>query len=293
MNKNSNNKKMVTLGGSVETALSGKYEMNINSVLQEGWKCTTRHFFSFLPSIITLIAVWTVSFYIALTLQLGDPLAVLEEVRAQEPMSEAFFEAVINTGFAQASFIAFFSCQVISAPIYAGVAMMAMSHTARVATRPIYIMKGFSFSLSVTIAVFIILLFQGANWLLPFMGTYFTVAFSNAILLICEKRILPIRSLVLSFKAVNKKLLPILALHLILGTLILISVFYYGIFLIITLPLFFHVKGIIYRNMFGVLLEVTLSDDYSDDDHHDSDKKTETNRDDSQTNKGSKDIFNA
>ncbi len=288
MNKNS--EKIVTLGGSVEMALSGKYELKINSVLQEGWKYTTRHFFSFLPAIMVLLTVWMGSFYIAFTLQLSDPIAVFELLNTQDPMSEAFFETVQNSGFIEAFFIAFFSSQVISSPIYAGISVMAMSHTAGLTTKPAHLFKGFSFTLPViTTIVIVLLLREVANRLLPFLGIYFSVAFSNAILLICERRLSPMQSLLLSFKAVNKKLLPIMAIHLILGAIIVMSLFYYGVFLIISLPFFFHVKGIIYRNMFGILLKVTTS---NNDHGHDLNNEDKSGQDGSHTNKGS-DIFDA
>ncbi len=292
---NKNIEKVMTLGGSVETALSGNYELKINSILKEGWKCSTTHFFSFLPAVIVLLAVWGVGFYIALTLQLDDLVAVFGMVNDQNPMSQAFFDTAYETGFLQACLVAFLTCQVIAAPVYAAVSMMALSHTAGLSTKTAHIMRGFSYTLPTVIAVlFILMLREIANRLLPFLSLYFSVAFSNAILLICEKRVPPMRSLLLSFKAANKKLLPLIGIHLILGTIILISLFYYGIFLLITLPFFFHVKGVIYRNMFGVAIKMVVNDDndHPDNAHHDSNKNSEGRQNDSRTDTDS-DIFNA
>jgi hypothetical protein len=66
-----------------------------------------------------------------------------------------------------------------------------------------------------------------------------------------------------------------------------LSTVFYGLTLIIVLPFFFHVKGIIYRNMFGITLKVITTDD--------SDNSSDNNPPDngnSNQNEGS-DIFNA
>ena len=52
----------------------------------------------------------------------------------------------------------------------------------------------------------------------------------------------------------------------------------YGIGLIFVLPFFFHVKGIIYREMFGIKLKVIVSDrPNSDDDNSTGDSNNDGN----------------
>ena len=274
--------KNFNLGGSIETALSGQYELNPIAVFSEAWKHTLRHFFSFTPSIIILLIVQVAIFYIALQLQIGDPLILLQGLLNNPE--------ILTVDVLNAIMIANFSYEVISAPIYAGVCLMGMSHAAGLKTKPKHILKGLQFTIPVIIATMIGLLLQGiAGQLFFILSLYVSVAFSNSVLLICEKRISPITSLLLSLRAVNKKLLPMLVIYFSVMTLFIAATFFYGVLLIVFLPFFFHVKGIIYRNMFGITLRIVTTD------HEDSDQSNqnpEKGSSDSDNNKDS-DIFDA
>lgn len=260
-----NIEKNFNLGGSIETALTGKYELKAGAVLQEAWKYTVKNFVSFSPAIIALLIVQVAIFYIALKLQLGDPSIILQMFQNPETFDQSIIEAI---------FIANFSYEVISAPIYAGVSLMAMSHTAGLFTKPNHILKGLAFTVPVILATLMSLIIQGvAGMLLPMLSMYFSVAFSNAILLICEKRIPPMQALFLSIRAVNKKLIPLAGIYLFLTTLMFLSAIFYGFFLIFTLPFFFHAKGIIYRNMFGISLKIIATDEDQQDLNRNQDKE--------------------
>ncbi len=275
--------KSFILGGSIETALSGKYELNPIAIFREAIKHTLKHFTSFMPSIIALILVQVSIFYIALQLQIGDPITLLFNIMAQ-PES-------LNTGILNAIMIANFSYEVISAPIYAGICLMGMSHAAGLKTKPKHILKGLQFTVPVILATMMALIGQGVAGQLFFaLSLYLTVAFSNSTLLICEKRITPMSALLLSLRAVNKKLIPLITIYLVIMALFAFSTFFYGIPLLFVLPLYFHVKGIIYRNMFGITLKIITTD--NDDSEHGS-ENTEDNPTSTHSDNKDSDIFNA
>ncbi len=73
------------------------------------------------------------------------------------------------------------------------------------------------------------------------------------------------QSLFLSLRAVNKKLLPLASLYLIVMIMFVTAALMYGIGLIFVVPFFFHLKGIIYRNMFGVRLKIITTNKDNDD----------------------------
>ncbi|GAL19258.1 probable proline and glycine rich transmembrane protein gene in bax [Vibrio maritimus] len=123
------------LGGTIERAISGKYELKAGAVFHEAWQQTMKHFLSFSPAIVALIVVQLGIFYIALKLQLGDPSVILQGF--QDP-------SLLNEGIFQAIFVANFSYEVVSAPVYAGISLMAMSHAAGLTTKPRHIAKGFN-----------------------------------------------------------------------------------------------------------------------------------------------------
>lgn len=284
-----NKEKNFTLGGSVETALSGQYDLKVGAVLQEAWKHTFKNFTSFSPAIIALLVVQVAIFYVALKLQLGDPSIIITMFQNPETFDQSIIEAI---------FIANFSYEVISAPIYAGVSLMAMSHAAGLMTKPSHILKGLSFTVPVILATLMSLVLQGiGGMLLPLLSMYFSIAFSNSVLLVCEKRMPPLQSLFLSIRAVNKKLFPMVIIYVFLATIMFFSAIFYGFLLIVTLPFFFHVKGIIYRNMFGISLKIITaeSDDNNnqDDENDDSDRSEEDSDNTTSDNNKDSNIFNA
>ncbi len=240
------------LGGSVEQALSGQYELKPGAVIQEAWKYTIKNFISFSPAIVALIAMQVMIFFIALKMQLGDPAILLTLVKNPQQADPKIFESL---------FYANFSYELISAPLYAGISLMAMSHSAGLRTKSRHMAKGLQYTIPVILATLFSLLLQSvAGQLLPFLSVYLTITFSHSVLLICEKRVSPMQSLLLSFRAVNKKILPIFVIYLIVGFMFFIATLLYGIGLIFVVPFFFHVKGILYRNMFGIQLKIVASD---------------------------------
>ncbi|WP_117235454.1 hypothetical protein [Vibrio maerlii] len=250
------------LGGTVDRALSGDYKLSLGAVFREAWSCTLKTFLSFSPAIVILMMVQLGIFYLALKLQLGNPGIILDAIQNPETFSQ---------GIVQAIFIANFSYEVISAPIYAGVCLMAMSHIAGLSTKPRHIGKGLQHTVPVIIATLASLVLQGlAGMILPFLSMYLAVAFSQSILLICEKRVSPINSLILSIRAVNKKLFIFLGAYGMVSLMFIVAVMFYGIGLIFVLPFFFHMKGILYREMFGIKLKVIAKQQPdSDDDNND------------------------
>ncbi len=257
----------LNLGGTIETALSGQYELKASGVLKEAWQHTIRHFFSFSPAIILLLAVQVAIFFIALKLQLGEPSVLLQAFSHPDAFDQNIIRAVV---------VANFSYEVVSAPIYAGICLMAMSHSAGLRTQLRHVGKGLQFTVPVIGVTLIGLVVQIiAGMLLPFLSLYFSVAFSNAILLICEKNLTPIKALQLSLRAANKKLLTLAAVYLVILIMFIAAAMFYGIGLIFVLPFFFHAKGIIYRNMFGIRLKIVSTSQNKQDGGDDSDKNSQ------------------
>lgn len=245
------------LGGSIERAVSGQYELKAGDIFQEAWKQTMKHFMSFSPAIIALIFVQLGIFYVALKLQLGDPGLILQAFQDPSLLDERIFQAI---------FVANFSYEVVSAPFYASVSLMAMSHSCGLTTKSRHIAKGLQFTVPVIIATLASLVLQGVvGMMLPFISMYLSLAFSQSILLICEKRIPPMQSLLLSLRAVNKKIFVLAGIYTLMMLMFIVGAMFYGVGLIFVLPFFFHVKGIIYREMFGIKLQITANQDDDSD----------------------------
>ncbi|KJY82402.1 membrane protein [Vibrio galatheae] len=258
---NNDIEKDFNLGGSIERALSGDYQLKAGDVLKEAWQHTIKHFLSFSPAIMMLIVLQLAIFYIALKLQLGNPGIILDAILAPETSDPGIFSAIM---------VANFSYEVISAPIYAGISLMAMSHVAGLSTKSRHISKGLQYTVPVILATLFSLLLQGvAGMIFPLLSLYLSLAFSNSILLICEKQVPPMQSLLLSLRAVNKKILALAAIYSLIMIMFVVGMMFYGLGLIFVLPFFFHVKGIVYRNMFGIKLKIIASERPKDEDDND------------------------
>ncbi|MFH4548927.1 hypothetical protein WKW42_18725 [Vibrio alginolyticus] len=246
------------LGGSVERALSGNYELKAGAVFNEAWRATIQHFLSFSPAIIVLLFVQLGIFYIALKLQLGDLSIILDAFENPESFTNDIVSSI---------YVANFSYEVISAPIYAGISLMAMSHVAGLKTKLRHVGKGLQFTIPVILATLMSLMLQGVvGMIFPLLSLYLSLAFSHSILLICEKRVPPMQALLLSLRAINKKIFVVAGLYLGVMLMFIIAAMFYGIGLIFVLPFFFHLKGILYREMFGIKLKIVTTQK-NDNDH--------------------------
>ncbi|ALR91470.1 hypothetical protein R7D97_18940 [Vibrio sp. Vb5031] len=246
------------LGGSVERALSGNYELKAGAVFNEAWRATIQHFLSFSPAIIVLLFVQLGIFYIALKLQLGDLTVILDAFENPESFTNDIVSSI---------YVANFSYEVISAPIYAGISLMAMSHIAGLKTKLRHVGKGLQFTIPVILATLMSLMLQGViGMIFPLLSLYLSLAFSHSILLICEKRVPPMQALLLSLRAINKKIFVVAGLYLGVMLMFIIAAMFYGIGLIFVLPFFFHLKGILYREMFGIKLKIVTTQK-NDNDH--------------------------
>lgn len=251
--------KEINIGGTVDRALSGQYELKAGAIFSEAWRKTLSHFFSFSPAIVALLALQVMIFYIALQLQLGNPNLLLEAIVNTELLNEQIVSAI---------YVANFSYEVISAPIWAGVSLMAMSHAAGLQTKTRHITKGLQYTIPVIIATLFSLVMQGLfGMIFPLLSLYLSMAFSHSILLICEKQVPPMQSLLLSLRAINRKILVVAVLYLAVMLMFALAIVFYGIGLIFVMPFFFHLKGILYREMFGIRLKVVAS--ASSDDNND------------------------
>lgn len=237
------------IGGSIEKALKGEVELQPVTVLAEAWKITGKNIFSFLPAVICLFLAQVALLLLGLEVQLGSPTV--------------FFDAFITgKGFTpeilKAGFMANFWSDVLIAPLYVGVSLMALNHAVGLPSKPSQIVKGFSFTLVSLITMLLLSSIQGlGSSVFPLIGLFLTMALSMAILLVCEKKVSPIKAIQYSFMATIRKVLPMTAIYIVIMLMFFISIATAGIGLIWTLPFFFNVKGIIYRNMFGVTLQVT------------------------------------
>ncbi|OLQ70059.1 hypothetical protein BIT28_11025 [Photobacterium proteolyticum] len=253
------NNKTFHVGGSIDKAMKGDSELQAFAILQEAWKVTAKNFLSFLPAIIGLFLAQVALLMLGLQVQLGD--------------ASLFFEAIVTGGeisseIVQAGYMANFWSDVLSAPLYVGVSLMALNHAVGLPTKPSHLVKGFPFTLVSVVTMLLTSSLQGVgNAIFPLIGLFLSMGFSMAIILVCEKRVTPLKAIQYSLVATVRKLMPLTAIYLVVLIMFFISFATAGVGLIWTIPFFFNVKGIVYRNLFGITLQVTSMKKGSDDDN--------------------------
>ncbi|OEE62166.1 hypothetical protein A1OO_08050 [Enterovibrio norvegicus FF-33] len=258
------------VGGTLENALTGNYTLSASSVVQEALKLTQKHFWRFLPATLLLAGANVAIFFIALSIMLDSPAVLFDALLGKQPMTEDLLAS---------GRIAIFATTVLSAPLYAGASLMGLSHAIGFRTKPRHIIKGMAYALAVTMAMcFISALQSVGNQIIPLLGIFLGIAFSMTILLICEKRLRPLTAMIVSFRAITKKLIPLTLVYIVIAVLFVFSYATGGIALLFALPFMFNVKGVLYREMFGVGIEVTVSQEGDDD---------------SSSGDGNKEVFNA
>ncbi|SIN86142.1 hypothetical protein [Salinivibrio sp. ES.052] len=239
------------IGGSIETALNGRYRLDPFEIIKEAFSQTFKHFWSFLPATLGLFATQIGILMLMLTLLLGAPSHLFEALVGQRELTTDMISSI---------WLANFTSEVLIAPLYAGASLMGLSHAIGFRSKPRHLLKGLAFALPVTVVICLSATLQSvASMIFPLLSLYVAMAFSMAPLLICEKRVMPMKALTVSFRAVNKKLFQMATIYAVVGVLFLISFATAGFALVWALPFLFNVKGVIYREMFGVGVEVTVS----------------------------------
>ncbi|NMP31461.1 hypothetical protein HII17_07800 [Thalassotalea sp. M1531] len=247
---------IIQVGGDIEKALKGDYKINPKQVLTEAWQKTgnTR---------------WTINIGLLFVLVLG----MLASVVLGQYLGgiEHIFENP------QASMILNLVVTIVIWPFLAGVEMMGVLHAVGVKTQPklvfAFLRRGSWVAIcAVMTSIFVSLGLQ----LLIFPGIFLAVVLSLTIPLVVEKRLSPAKAIVLSIKALRFQWFNIFTVYLALVAILVVailplalaqgsslSIFAAVLFFVLMsylAPLYFNVKGILYRDIFGMKIHAVADD---------------------------------
>ncbi|WP_448565396.1 hypothetical protein [Thalassotalea ganghwensis] len=243
---------VVKVGGSVEKALAGDYRINVGDVLKEAWALTKEARVSINIGLLFCLVVSGSILYFAAS-YFGDFKALLEDPQANLAVN------VIVT--------------LLVSPFIVAIEMMGIFHAVGVKTHPkiifAFLKQGALVAACALLSSLIISL--GLN-LLIVPGVYLLVALSLTLPLIVEKRLSPFNAIVVSIKATRYQWLALFSLYGVLFFALVVAFIPMimlansslqllgGILFFLALshlaPMFYHVKGILYREIFGMTLAV-------------------------------------
>lgn len=241
---------IVQVGGNIENALKGDYHIDVKAILSEAWQQTLKSRLSLnLGLLFSLLLGMLVSFIVS------SYLGGIEAVMA-DPQASMLLNLIVT---------------VAVWPFIGGVEMMGVQHAVGIKTD---IKMTFSFlsraSWVVLCALLTSVLISIGFKLYVLPGIFLAVTLSLTVPLVIEKKMSPMKAIILSIQTLRFKFFHIFYLYFIL-LLSLVILFMPLAFLlesgfaplgIIVLilgvsflaPLFYNVKGILYREIFGISL---------------------------------------
>lgn len=241
---------IVQVGGNIESALKGDYQIDVKTILTEAWEQTLKSRLAInLGLLFSLLLGMLVSFIVS------NYLGGIEVVIA-DPKASIILNLIVT---------------VAVWPFVGGIEMMGVQHAIGMKTHAKMI---FSFlsraSWVVLCALFTSILISIGFQLFVLPGIFLAVTLSLTIPLVIEKKMTPMKAIILSIQTLRFKFFAILYLYFIL-LLSLVVLFMPLAFLLessfaplgvmilligvsFLAPLFYNVKGILYREIFGISL---------------------------------------
>lgn len=241
-----NEKSYVEIGGSIEKATSGNYNLEVSKLLKEAWNITRSSKLSI------NLGLWSI---------FGLGLLVT--------MIYASFTGGIDSLVEDQQSVLFLNLLLIMLiwPLLAGVEMMGIYHAVGIKTRSTHI---FSFlkrgSFVAITATFIWMIVNLGMFLFVIPGVFAAVVTSLAIPLVIEKNLTPFQAIWVCMRAMSFQWYKVFCIYLLMFIMLTVLAIplaaqqagsFSGLIVFIAgmcylAPWFYNVKGLMYREMFGI-----------------------------------------
>ncbi len=241
---------IVQVGGSVESALQGDYQINVKAILTEAWQLTLKSRLAINVGLLfSILLGMSVSFFVSN--YLGGIEAVLED-----PQASMLLNIVVT---------------IAVWPFIAGVEMMGVLHSVGMKTHPkmtFAFLQRASWVVLCALLTSVLISLGFQLFILP--GIFLAITLSLTVPLVIEKKMTPMKAITLSVQALRFKFLPLFIIYFILLLSLVMLFFPLALLLESTLvpigfmiiifgisylaPLFYNTKGILYREIFGINL---------------------------------------
>ncbi len=255
---------VLQVGGSLERAVKGEYNLDMRAILKEAWQQTLKSRIS-----INLGLLFIYILGLGLAFALGEYFGGLTQLISSIEIGNE--QLVIPDDVGQKINVIFMVVAIVQCPLFAGVDMMGVLHSVGIKTKASMIFAFFKRSSWVILCSLLssVLIQLGMVLIIP--GIFLAVSLTLVIPLVIEKRMTPMKAIWLCIQATRFQWFKIAGLYLILagafsaaclplllmassgaaviGVMIFLFAFTY------LAPLFFNVKGILYREIFGMQLQ--------------------------------------
>ena len=219
------------VGGSLEKTLKGETQLGFKQLLAEAWKITAYTKGVLLQSVLLILCLALV------LVVLGLKIFAVEDVQ-NIPRNVGMLLDMLLTG--------------LTAPLITGVMMMGINHSIGLRSKPAMLFNYLAQGVWLAITALMVSVFIQFGLILILPGLYLGAACSFALPLLVEKNLRPGQAILTSIRAFNKCWLVLSVFYLMFAVLFLASVFTFFIALIWVLPFYYNMKGVLYREIFGV-----------------------------------------
>lgn len=244
---------VIQVGGTVEKAVKGEYRIEVKAVLSEAWQLTKTSRIS-----INLGLIFSLALGMLLTFTASQYFGGIEALFKNQ---QAF--TLLNI-----------VVTLVIYPFLVGVEMMGVFHAVGIKTHPKLVFGFLKRGSWVAIcALFTSTLTSIGLSLLIIPGVYLIVALSLVLPLVAEKRMSPVKAIMISLQATRHQWLNLFAVYVVLFLVLILSFVPIQLFAstgipiiggVITVfilsflaPMFYNVKGVLYREIFGMQLALS------------------------------------
>ena len=267
-------KSIIQRGGSLEKAKKGDYTIDVQRILKEGWRNTMLSRLSINLGLLFIFVIAVIASFLTSNFLGGY------EVIIADPQAAIILNVLVT---------------LLIWPFMAGIEMMGVLHAIGIKTKPQLIFAFFKRASWVALcALLTSLLISIGLQLFILPGIFLAVALSLTIPLVVEKQMSPIKAIALSIEALRFQWFKIFSIYMVLVLALMISMLPMVIFASGSLapvggvifffsmsylaPWFYNVKGILYREIFGIPLQVIAGNDV--DTHRDENKESNDDKND-------------
>lgn len=219
----------------VASSLAGEYQFDLKSLFKQAWHTPSEYSW-----IIRQVVLLTFAIAIVLVVAMLNWFGVTDPVMLTHKMRFGI-EITIT---------------LVLAPLFCAIMMIGIKQSVRQPTKSADLFAYLPRILVLSLASILMLAIVQLGMMLLFLpGLYLGIATGFTYPLIIERKMSPVNAVLLSIKLVNRYWLDFIKLYAVFMLMFAFSAFTLGIALIWVIPLYYQVKGILYRDMVGVVGE--------------------------------------
>jgi hypothetical protein len=234
------NKQYEIQGGSLEKSLNGETQLDLKAIAAEAWKLSKNTKTAILHGVLLL-------FFIAIVFAW-----VLQSFFGISDLSVVPQSMIISLKFAGI---------IVTTPIIATMFLLGISHSVGIKPKFTSLLKNVMGSVLV---ILLALLLAAMSDVGSFIGSqisillgvtvlfYINLATGFSIMLLIEKRLAPSQSVIQSLKVFHKYWIPLSIFYIVYYIFLFLGALSLGFAYIWIIPFFINMKGILYRELFGV-----------------------------------------